>query len=264
MALISCPNCGKEVSDRAEKCPACGFILIEKTAEEPQTSLCPECSTPLPADAEVCPNCGCPIEHIQIEPEAQKVELTKVNLSTSSKNKLVVALIAVVIIAAVAVLGIQISKNNAAATYQENINSVTSLMLLGATQAESSGGLIHDVWSDTIFDDYSVTTNKYVRNAGGDFNTALANLFSDSDFQADIQSIEDNKESVNALMKKLSSPPDDLRDEYDAVKKLYDAYLEMVNSVTNPTGSLQTFTSNFNNADSSFYNCYTAMDMYTT
>lgn len=24
MALIKCPNCGKEISDKAEKCPECG------------------------------------------------------------------------------------------------------------------------------------------------------------------------------------------------------------------------------------------------
>lgn len=28
MALIKCPECGKEVSDRAKKCPACGAIQI--------------------------------------------------------------------------------------------------------------------------------------------------------------------------------------------------------------------------------------------
>ncbi len=27
MALINCPECGKEVSDKAESCPNCGFII---------------------------------------------------------------------------------------------------------------------------------------------------------------------------------------------------------------------------------------------
>ena len=27
MALIKCPDCGREVSDRADKCPSCAFPL---------------------------------------------------------------------------------------------------------------------------------------------------------------------------------------------------------------------------------------------
>lgn len=30
MALIKCPECGKEVSDRAESCPVCGFPLANE------------------------------------------------------------------------------------------------------------------------------------------------------------------------------------------------------------------------------------------
>ena len=29
MALISCPECGKEVSDKAKTCPHCGYSLTE-------------------------------------------------------------------------------------------------------------------------------------------------------------------------------------------------------------------------------------------
>ena len=30
MALIKCPECGKEISDRAKKCPNCGFPIKRK------------------------------------------------------------------------------------------------------------------------------------------------------------------------------------------------------------------------------------------
>jgi len=29
MALIKCPECGKEVSDTSYKCPSCGFVIKE-------------------------------------------------------------------------------------------------------------------------------------------------------------------------------------------------------------------------------------------
>jgi len=29
MALITCPECGKEISDKAESCPSCGYVLVK-------------------------------------------------------------------------------------------------------------------------------------------------------------------------------------------------------------------------------------------
>lgn len=34
MALINCPECGKQVSTAANACPACGFPVAEKTVEQ--------------------------------------------------------------------------------------------------------------------------------------------------------------------------------------------------------------------------------------
>jgi len=34
MALINCPECGKEISDSAKQCPNCGFPLVEKRHRE--------------------------------------------------------------------------------------------------------------------------------------------------------------------------------------------------------------------------------------
>lgn len=34
MALIKCPNCGHEISDKAEKCPHCGINLMEFLEEQ--------------------------------------------------------------------------------------------------------------------------------------------------------------------------------------------------------------------------------------
>ncbi|MBQ8502717.1 MAG: zinc ribbon domain-containing protein [Clostridia bacterium] len=37
MAVIKCPICGKQITDRMEKCPHCNAVLIEKKHEEPIT-----------------------------------------------------------------------------------------------------------------------------------------------------------------------------------------------------------------------------------
>ncbi len=51
MALIKCPECGKEVSDKAKNCPTCGYPLIESNPETKPTKessseeylCCPKC-----------------------------------------------------------------------------------------------------------------------------------------------------------------------------------------------------------------------------
>ncbi|RII26755.1 MAG: hypothetical protein CXR31_10130 [Geobacter sp.] len=59
MALINCPECSREISDKANACPHCGYP-IAKYAEPslPETVLCLECKKDVPFDDQVCPHCG--------------------------------------------------------------------------------------------------------------------------------------------------------------------------------------------------------------
>lgn len=63
-------------------------------------------------------------------------------------------------------------------------------------------------------------------------------------------------------MKEMRNPPDEYEEAYDALSELYDAYVNLTNLVTSPSGSLQTFSTNFNDADSETVNCYNAMSLY--
>lgn len=61
MALIICPECGKEISDKAKACIHCGFPLdsindLDPTPTEENMNICPKCGkiyTKL-----TCPDCG--------------------------------------------------------------------------------------------------------------------------------------------------------------------------------------------------------------
>lgn len=63
MALIVCPECGNNISDKADKCIHCGFPLkehMEKATsinEKPYT-LCPKCNSVNPIGVWTCENCG--------------------------------------------------------------------------------------------------------------------------------------------------------------------------------------------------------------
>lgn len=70
MALISCPECGKQISDKAPACPHCGAPV---SAGAPEERKCSECGSVLPDGASACPQCGCPAES-EPAPAAQPVQ----------------------------------------------------------------------------------------------------------------------------------------------------------------------------------------------
>lgn len=59
MALIKCPKCQNEISEKSKKCIHCGTALIEDFSSE---KFCIECSKAIPIDVQICPFCGCPIK----------------------------------------------------------------------------------------------------------------------------------------------------------------------------------------------------------
>lgn len=265
MALIHCSECGSEVSDKAVECPQCGAKLHEQDVIR---KVCEECGGELTEGEVICHKCGCPVQD-----NAQKEAVVVQPVKKFNTKKLIIIVVALVTLlgAAFGVHSMQEKAKKAAAEaervekiekYADNLSVVTFIMLNGATEAEKAGGLIHDVWYNTIYDKYDAETSKYT-SGHSDFNDSLQALFEDSDFQKQISDIRDNQSSVNSIMKLLKNPPEEYEEAYDALKDYYDAYLELTNLVVNPTGSLQSFTSNFNDADSAVVKYYEAMKIYT-
>ena len=73
MAMVKCENCGRDISDRAKKCPKCG----QKRNLVP-TTPCIECGAPVPEGANECPNCGCPVDEYS-SPQPEKTQQIYVN-----------------------------------------------------------------------------------------------------------------------------------------------------------------------------------------
>lgn len=272
MAMTTCPNCGEQISDKAKKCVHCGTVLVPE-----EKKYCSDCGAELEEGMDICPKCGCPIENIiETEKTPQQVEVTGVKITKKSKKIIVIATIAVLAAAIITAIGVQTHKKNVAAKavaeaqkqseeYGTNLNMAAYFMLSGASDAETCGNLIKQVWYNAIYKESDSTTNKYTKPDGyfvSDFNDALQNLFSDSSFSGQIADINSNKDTVNSLMKKLKNPPEEYKDAYESLSKLYDAYISLTNLVTDPTGSLQTYSQNFNDADNETLNCYNALKMY--
>ena len=121
--------------------------------------------------------------------------------------------------------------------------------------------IIHYLWSLHKIRDGLKFTRPYGVFVD-DFNDALNRLFADSEFNVLITNIKYNTQEVNSLMKDLKNPPEEHREAYNALKEFYNAYLELTNLAVNPTGSLNSFSSSFHNADTAAVNCYKSMKMY--
>ncbi len=280
MALITCPSCGKEISDRSKVCIHCGYDL--SNLKEATARVCPECGMELEEGAEVCPNCGCPIEtsaeeNEQGEPagaelqqaDSEKPQTQEENSGKKKRRKGLIAIILVIVAAAVIAIGfgahagVKHQKENA---YASDLSEVTYDMLESSVNAESAGNLIKSVWNNCIFEKSDSTTDPYTKNSSGsfydDFNTALLVLFSDEDFMTDIATIEMEQDSITSKIKEMQDPPEKWAEAYGALLDYYDAYNTLANLVVNPSGSLQTFSSNFNDADTAAANAYQKMGLY--
>ena len=100
MAMIKCPECGQEVSDKAKKCIHCGKILMEEVIPK---KFCSECGKEIDINATECPYCGCPLDEDEKEIKQQKNKKIK---------KIIIPVIIIAVVAIIAVGVINITKSS--------------------------------------------------------------------------------------------------------------------------------------------------------
>lgn len=98
MALITCPECGKEVSDKATSCPNCGTPLNNTKSKK----YCQHCGDLIDKDCVVCPKCGKQVGNIGSAEKnivinnnnsASSVVYSNTGISISPKSRLVALLL---------------------------------------------------------------------------------------------------------------------------------------------------------------------------
>lgn len=86
MALIKCPECGREVSDSAIVCPGCGYP-IQQRKENNLDNICPECGNLLGNDKSKCSKCG-----FELKPQKKKKQINTIVLAIFASILLVLCL----------------------------------------------------------------------------------------------------------------------------------------------------------------------------
>lgn len=283
MGLIECPHCRGLVSDKAIKCVHCGVAL-----KPTRQNICFECGAPLHGGEPTCAHCGCPIDT-----DAMTDLITKPQLPNTGDNqkrrgssaKFMLVAVPLLIVLFVVFIGVYQHQKKAAAEafrhneevkaaeealrrsqeYAQNLELATNAMLTGAADAEARCNLIQQVWHNAIWQTEDTDTDKFTKPDGifaDDFNDALHNLYADSDFNAKIETIVENRETVNAIIAQLKNPPDEYQAAYESLSEYYDAYLTFTSLAINATGSLNTFTAEFDAIDAECLHCYQVMQFY--
>lgn len=245
MGLITCPKCGETISDKATVCPHCNSSVSKHNL-----ITCEDCKKEYDISLAACPNCGCPNSSIK-----QK----------KKKNKGVIISIVVLALIIVVAFGIGISQKAKEFEYYSNMEAVSYTMLDGAAKAEDAGNLIKSVWYNAIYENRDDETDQYTMKNGkfvDDFNDALSSLFADENFSNSISEIETNQFEVTDLMKQLKNPPKKYEEAYSVLNGYYDNYLKMIKTVISPTGSLNTFSEDFNTYDNDTVDSFEKMKLY--
>lgn len=245
MSLISCPNCGQSISDKAKVCPKCSYGFSNNSTVV-HTVTCKECHTEYIESLDACPKCGCPTPD-----KKRKIK----------KTVIIIAIISIV----VCILGISINKNFKEYVYHSNLSSAAYTMHDGAAEAKRAGNLIMSVWYNAIHKEKDEETDKFTMVNGvfvDDFNDALGALYSDADFRKKLSEIQDNQEQVIGFIKRLKNPPKEYEEAYGIMQDYYDNYFKLTNMVVHPKGSYNSFSEDFNTYDTKTVNAYDKMRIY--
>lgn len=270
MALVKCSKCGGEISDKAKTCVHCGAQVGDQTPQPPQNAAeeaaetlpeepepkktCAECGAELEPDASVCTSCGCPVEPEAGAAQPAKKEEAKKD-SFFKKHKVPVIIVGVLALVVLTIICVLVGMSNAAAAkhqaYVDNLNKVYSEMLSGASESEKMGGEVHDIWYSAIWKDDETWDSNIEKYHSDDFNAALKKYFNDTETLKKEVSIASHTSAIDEAMKEMQDPPEDLKNVCDAMNDAYKEYKTLSELATNPTGNLTTYTSQFNQADTS-------------
>jgi len=234
MALIHCPECDKEISDKVKACPFCGFPFSQDIG-----------------------NKG----------EVQQVEISSVNISPIDplkKKRLLIGVIAISLVIGIGLITnflIGINKYN---TYIDNLNLIRTTMISGGSDSETLLNLTAKIWFNSIYEEDDPETDLYTKDKNGyfydDFNSALNYFFNGTYSQSVTGNIKDNQVIAEDLMKKMQTPPKGLENCYSTVTELYSTYKGLTDLALNPSGNLQSFTDNKSEKIDKFLELYNKLE----
>lgn len=253
MALIMCPECQNQISDRAVSCPNCGYPLALSATE----------------------NSTYDIHENLISSSQENAHYSKARRKKRINRLSIIAIICIIITVFLVGLALfAVIKRNqlqaekeaqelaaiaARAAYIENLESFMLTALSGAAEAENVCNLTKAVWYDTIYEEYDSKTSDYTQTNGifhDDFNASLSKLYCSNDMLQSVKEIKQNQTSTEEIYKKLLDPTPEFERCFRVLEELYSAYYNLTKLAISPSGSLKTYSDNFSEYDTAFIEQY--------
>ena len=132
MALVSCPECGKEISDAAQSCPHCGHPI----AQEPQ----PRDMSPVPRK--------------------------------SKRSIIIAACVLALVAVVGIFVGVQQKQASDRAAYIASLNELRAQTIRGGSVAEKMCNLTKQVWYNTIYEKRDKSRQAAVKETGANRGSA--------------------------------------------------------------------------------------------
>ena len=224
MALIRCPRCGEEISDKAAYCVHCGQVL----SDYPRF-VCPECGAPVSVMDTVCPKCGCPLPD-EYDQAPQKKKLA---------GRIISILLFLVFFTGAAWEYVSYTAYN---TYVDTTNEIIDSRNESVDAFNDCYHLLLSVWLNAILEKQDPETDPFVCPNGSfvnDFNEAITNLYSDADFSGNLELIYTHQSRLRQLRKELQNPPSEFADYNEILLQLVDNEIEMAMVLLSPSGSYE-------------------------
>lgn len=136
--------------------------------------------------------------------------------------------------------------------YKDNLVSTANNLSKGEFICEYMNSQIEDAWHNAVYRNY----DRY--NQGNyDINHTISAFFSDSDNANNINGLKYTlKPEIDNLMKELINPPNEYKDEYEALLDVYGVFTQSFELTTNPSGSYKTYTAKIDELKSDFASRY--------
>ena len=145
--------------------------------------------------------------------------------------------------------------------YEFNLTALASGII-----AEDTGNMVKSIWYDTIYKEKNADTEAYVFSQDGipydDFNISLGLYFSTDEYKIAVSSMEESLVKIDEQFRELKDPPKDCVDGYDIAKEVYESCESLLNITKSPTGSLQSFSDSFSEADTKLVYAYEKLNRY--
>lgn len=250
-----CANCGAPLGDSQAFCPNCG---AKKNAEMPK--LCVSCGLQLRDDQEFCPNCGTKVG-VQISAETNDA-INAFNAGIEqkkTKKKFPLPLIIILGVVTLGIIGMIIglsakAKAEAIEQYREDAETFMAEVLNSGSTMEDIGNEIQKSWRAYVWS----TTYNYSRSYSVDGAISAAQRYMSSE----ITEVKNARSRIDSLYQNLMDVPDENDPELMQIKReaknLYEAYKNMYDCVIDPSGSYNTWTSEFGDVDTELADAYRA------